>query len=847
MKVLKIGFFISLLSLIALNLIGQEKAFVFGNIYDENQQPLEFVNISVVGSTNGTSTGKNGFFELIVPANAELKIGISHIGFLKDSLMLKLKPGEKKHVIKNLYKTATNIPQIEVIDNNQQIGIDKINIKSVDFIPAPMGGGIEQLIKFQGLGVYSNNELSSQYSVRGGNFDENLVYVNDVEIYRPFLNKAGEQEGLSFVNSDLTSNVEFSSGGFAAKYGDKMSSVLDIQYKTPKKFAGSFMLSLLGVSAHLEGASKNQKVNFLFGVRQKSNQYMLKSMQTKGQYKPSFTDIQANVNYNVSKKLTISVLGNYSRNKYLVIPESRETQFGTVQETYKLKIFFDGNEIDKINTYLGALSINYLPNIDTKLKFIFSAYNTSETDYYDIQGQYWIGKLENNMGDEDFAEVKEIIGVGTHLNHARDELYATVYSGEFKGTYFIKKHFIQWGVKYQFQHIDDKLREWQMIDSSGYSLPHPADSVGYTNPLLQSEKSLFMQDVVISNVTLNTSMISAYIQDVWDLLKKPNKLTFNYGVRAFYWDFNNQFCVSPRLTLKYKPELKQDVSFKFSTGIYHQPPFYKELRNFSGEINRDIKAQTAVHFVLGSELNFKIWERPFKFVAEAYYKYLYNLIPYEVENIQIKYYGKNCATGYAYGIDTKIHGEFVPDAISWIGLSLMQTKENIEDDYYYNYYNKEGELIIKGYTRDQVVFDSVRQDPGYIPRPTDQLLNLNVFFQDYIPKYPQLKAHINLVYGTPLPFGPPEHHRYKDTLRMPAYFRVDIGFTYDILTESQILPKQNPFHVFKSIMISAEVYNLFGRLNTISYIWIKDVNGRNYAVPNSLTPRLFNLKLLCKF
>lgn len=827
--------------------LAQEKATIYGAIKDDKDVPLEFVNISVIGTTIGTTTNKNGMYELVVPAGKEIKLGFSFVGYKKDSAYMRLRNGERRLVNRSLELVVTNIKPFEYIDKNEKIGISRIEIKEADLIPTTSGGEIEQLVKVMGMGVYSNNELSSQYSVRGGNFDENLVYVNDIEIYRPFLNRAGEQEGLSFINSDLTANVEFSSGGFDARYGDKMSSVLDIQYKRPKKFRGSVMLSLLGVAAHVEGATKNQKFTYLIGVRQKSNAYLLSALQTKGQYKPSFTDVQANLTYKFSEKWEISLLGNYARNKYLVIPETRETTFGTVKESYKLQIYFDGNETDKITTYLGALSTTYQPSTNLKLKLIASAFQTSENDTYDIQGQYWIGKLENNMGNENYGEMKEIIGVGTQLDHARDKLYATVGSLDHKGAYSMKKHYIMWGAGYQIQFVDDQLKEWQMIDSSGYTLPHPIDSVGYLNPALQQDKPLFLQNVISSKISMTSSRATAYLQDTWELLDDSVKLSLTYGVRACYWDYNKQFLVSPRLTLTLKPKWKNDIAFRFSTGYYYQPPFYKELRDFNGELNKDIKAQTSIHFVLGSEWNFMAWERPFKFVAEGYYKYLYNIIPYEVENIQIKYYAKNNAHGYATGLDMKIHGEFARDAESWFGLSLMQTREDIEGDFYYNYYNKEGELIITGYTQDQVKFDSVRVEPGFIPRPTDQLLNVNLFFQDYIPKLPMLRMHLNLVYGTPLPFGPPSHERYKDTLRMPAYFRVDIGFSWDILNESSILPKRNPFHIFRSLILSAEVFNLLGRLNTISYYWVKDVNGRTYAVPNELTNRLFNIKLIAKF
>jgi len=828
-------------------LSAQEKATVYGKVTNEKKEAVELVNVALLGTITGVTTDKNGYYHLTVPAGPEITLVFSFIGYQKVSHKLILAANESKQLNQILVSTTTEIPTFEYIAKDERAVITRIDNKQAEFIPSTSGNAIEELIKKTSLGVYSSNELSSAYSVRGGNFDENLVYVNDIEVYRPMLLRSGQQEGLSFVNSDLTSGVLFSSGGFDAKYGDKMSSVLDIQYKKPKKFGGSVMLSLLGASGHIEAASKDERFTFLFGIRQKSNQYVLNALETKGQYKPSFTDVQLYTTYQISKKLEISLLGNYARNKYMVIPESRETQFGTVSESYQLKIYFDGLELDKISTYLGALTLNYKPTDKLFFKWINSAYQTDESQNYDVQGQYLIGRLEADFGKENFGEMKEVLGVGTHFQHARDELIATVINSEIKGGYTKKNHYLQFGVKYQHEIINDKLKEWEMVDSSGYTIPRPGDSVGYTDPSVQPFNPIILQEVVNTRVNLQSNRISGFLQDTWTFKIDSAELVLTAGVRAVYWDYNKQLCVSPRITLSYQPHWKKDVVFRFSTGMYYQPPFYKEIRAFDGTIHPEVKAQRSIHFLLGSDWNFRMWNRPFKFVAETYYKILDDLIPYEVDNVRTRYFANNNGKGYAYGLDLKINGEFVKGDESWLGISLMQTREKISGETYTDYYNKNGELIISGYTSDNIAVDSIVHQPGYIPRPTDQLLSVNVFFQDHFPRWPTFKMHLNMVYSSPLPFGPPEHKRYMDTLRMPAYFRVDIGFSKSIIDESTILRKKNPFRFLKSLWISGEVFNLLGRMNTISYLWIKDVNNRQYAVPNELTKRLFNIKLVAKF
>ena len=817
MKKIKLSILSAFFLLILQNtLFAQNTAIISGNIKDENNNPLELVNISVSETGIITTSNREGNFKLIIPSNKNLTLVITYIGFATIKIPVNLQPGEKQEINKIMNHTASELPNIEITDKSREspsfIQIDPKNIAQVPSI----SGGVEALLKT--LGASSNNELSSQYSVRGGNFDENLVYVNDIEIYRPFLVRSGQQEGLSFVNSDLISNIQFSAGGFESQYGDKMSSVLDIKYKKPKEFAGSVTGSLLGGSAHLEYGSDSSKLSCIIGIRQKSNQYILNSLDTKGDYKPSFTDLQAFVNYDITKKWSISFLGNYSINKYLMIPTTRQTKFGTISDAMELTVYFDGQELDSYNTTQGAIYSTWKPNNKLELKLIASAFSTRENEAYDIQGQYWLDLVDNTLGDKQFGQKVLNLGVGTYLDHARDQLTATVASLEHRGSFKISKHVIQWGLKYNKEIISYKMNEWKMVDSADFTMPHPADNINYTNASQRPNNPLLLQETAIAKNSLNSNRFSGFIQDN---IRLNRKTTLNAGIRGNYWDVNNQFLLSPRAILIYKPDWKRDFRFRFSAGYYNQPPFFRELIDLSGNMNKNLKAQTSIHFVAGSERNFKAWDRPFKFTSEIYYKYLDNLVPYEVDNVRLRYFANNNAQGYATGIDFRVNGEFVKDAESWASLSFMKTEEKI--------------------------IDSTGHTSGYIPRPTDQRVNFSIFFQDFLPNNPTYKMHMTLVFGTGLPFGPPNHDLYQATLRMPPYRRVDIGFSKLIKSEKSKMSVHNPLHHFKTIWISLEVFNLLQINNTISYIWIQDVSNKYYAVPNYLTPRQLNLKLHVTF
>ncbi len=826
-----LSFFIIPLSF---SLIAQNTATVFGKITDTEGQAIEDVSVSILGESQApVYSNKNGEYIYTVPANKDIIIAFFRVGHVQDQRAANLKPNEKLEINKSLKFITMGV--IEVTDQNRFQEISRIDPLNITHIPTASQDF--NAILFTLPGVSNRNELSSSYSVRGGNFDENLVYVNGIEIYRPFLVRSGQQEGLSFVNPDMVSSVLFSAGGFEAKYGDKMSSVLDVQYRKPRKFAGTVSGSLLGGNLHLEGITKDSRLTWIIGTRYKTSKYLLGKTDTKGNYKPSFIDVQAYVTYDLTTEWDLSFLGNYASNKYQIIPENRETDFGTLNEALRLKIYFDGQEIDKFTTMLGALAANYHDHNDKlNLKFIGSAFKSKESEAFDIQGQYYIDQLETDFGKPTFGDVVANRGVGTFLNHARTNLTAYVLSAEHKGTYTVGRKQLLWGAKYSNEIINDKLSEWKYVDSAGFSLP------------IVDPQEIVLQDIIKQKINISSNRVTTYIQGVWSKETKDTSIvSATLGIRANYWDLNKQALVGPRATFGLKPNWKKDFLFKLSTGYYYQPPFYRELRDANGNVNYNIKAQTSIHFVLSSDYDFKAWKRPFKFIAEAYYKYLDNLIPYQVDNVRIVYSAKNNARGYATGIDLKVNGDFVSGLESWASMSIMQTQEDIKGDYYYEYYNNEGQKIVPGYTLNNKATDSVRFEPGYIPRPTDQRVNFGLFFQDKMPGLPDLKMHLNLLFGTGVPFGSPHSQRYQQTLRMPPYRRVDIGFSYQVLRENRKVKEKSPGRFLKSVWMSLEVFNLLATNNTVSYIWVEDVTNRQYAVPNYLTQRQLNLRMIVKF
>lgn len=808
----------------------QDTAVVYGRITDTEGVPLGNITISILGAPQTpVYSMDNGTYEYTIPANKEVTIVFSSINYTQFQRKVKLSKGERKQVSHSMqFKNTIGVVEVSGEGRYQSITrLDPVNV-----IHLPSSSQDFNAILFTLPGVSSRNELSSTYSVRGGNFDENLVYVNGVEIYRPFLTRSGQQEGLSFINPDMVSSVVFSAGGFEAKYGDKMSSVLDVQYRQPRKFAGTATGSLLGSNLHLEGSSSNYRFTWTVGARYKTNKYVLGKLDTKAEYTPFFGDIQAYTTYDLTTKWRLDFLGNYADNKYQVIPKNRETEFGTFNQALRFTVYFDGQEVDHFVTSLGALSANYHSDDQkTTLKFIGSAFKSKESEAFDIQGQYYIDQLETDFGKSTFGDVIGNLGVGTYIDHARTNLDAYIYSAEHKGTHsFGNRNQMLWGLKYSHEEINDKLSEWKYVDSAGFSIP-------ITNP-----QEIILQDVVKQKINLNSDRFSGYLQtDLSKQLRDTSFVSATIGLRANYWSLNNQALIGPRATLGYKPYWKRDFLFKFSTGYYYQPPFYRELRDDEGNINYNLKAQTSIHFVLASDYNFTAWRRPFKFIAEVYYKYLDNIIPYYIDNVRIRYAAKNNAHGYAKGIDLKVNGEFIKGLESWASLSFSRTREDIKDDFYYEY------ITTTNAANVTTIVDSTRIEPGYIPRPTDQLVTFAIFFQDQIPKYPDFKVHLNLLFGSGIPFGPPGSPKYLHTNRMAPYKRVDIGFSYQPLKEDRVIKPGSPARFLKSAWISLEVFNLLGINNTVSYLWVEDVSNRQYAIPNYLTTRQLNLRLIVKF
>jgi hypothetical protein len=815
---------------------------ITGRVTDENNQPLELVSIGLIGYPGGTSSASDGTYSIQIPAGKQVALLFSFIGYGTDTTFVKVNPGEKLRVNRVIKSTATILNSI-VVENRQvrNSNLTRIDPRTVNAIPNA-SGGIETLLKSM-PGVVSNNELSSQYSVRGGNYDENLVYVNDIEIYRPFLIHSGQQEGLSFLNSDLVASLLFSAGGFDAKYGDKMSSVLDIRYKKPVKTAASAMVSLLGASAHIEGTGPGKRFTYLAGARYKTNQYLLNSMETKGNYKPVFLDLQSLFTYRLNDKLELSALGYISSNAYNLTPESRETRFGTYFTPLRLTIYFDGREADKFTSRMGALTLTQKVNRSLQVKWIASAYSSDETEAYDILAQYYIAELQNQPGAGDSIEVIGTKGVGGFFNHARNHLTMNVLNAENRYSYSNGKSYAQWGIKYQHEMIRDRLSEWQLIDSAGFSIPNTPGIPGQPG----NQSNLVLNYRYVSSANLNSNRYSGFAQNTWSFDSDSTDLSVTAGVRFQYWDYNRQLVVSPRASIAWKPKWDKDIMLRFSAGYYFQPPFYRELRNLQGELNPELRAQRSLQFVAGSDWNFTAWERPFKFVTEVYYKHMSDLVPYQVDNVRIQYLGINGSKGYAYGLDLKINGDFVKGVESWASLSYMKTEEDLYDDFYVEYYNAAGETIHKGITEDMTAVDSATIHPGYIPRPTDQRITFGLFFQDFLPMDPSFKMNLGLYFGSGLPTGAPNSPLYTHTFRLPPYRRVDIGLSKQIIGTEAWQPKKGFFGGFRSLWITAEILNLLQVNNTISYTWVRDINNNMYSVPNYLTPRQINLKIGAEF
>lgn len=766
-----------------------------GKVIDENNDPVEFASVSCAKQGKMTMTALNGSYSLQLQSADSVEIRFSMIGY-KTKVRVLRRPRGKQTMQVVLHSSDNALSEVTItgkrIETGQTQELSKEHIKNM---PSTTGNAVEEMIQSQ-AGVSTHSELSSQYNVRGGSFDENSVYINNVEIFRPFLVRSGQQEGISVINPDMVEKIGFSTGGYEARYGDKMSSALNIEYRRPKRLEASATASMLGASAFV--GMSNKKFSWSNGLRYKTTKYLLGSMDTKGEYQPTFIDYQTYLTYSPNKRWDIKFLGNISDNHYNFTPEDRETNFGTMENVKAFKVYFDGHEKDVFRTFFGSLGITRKFGENTSLSLIASAFNTREQEKYDIQGQYWLTQTETS----------ENLGVGTYFQHTRNYLKAHVESAKLLFKTKQKKHDIEAAFTYKWEHINENSVEYEMRDSSKYSIPHTG-------------KDLYMIYSMRAKNTLTANRIEAYAQDTYRFTGSAGKTlyTLNYGVRLAYWSFTKETILSPRLSLGIIPAFNDNITMRFATGLYYQAPFFKEIRDTTtvngityASLNRKAKSQRSIHFIAGFDYRFKMNNRPFKFTAEAYYKALGNLVPYSVNNVKVVYYGDNMCSGHAAGLDLKLFGEFVPGTDSWVSLSLMNT--------------------------------SMKLNGKSIPLPTDQRYAVNMFFTDYFPGTTRWKMSLKLALADGLPFSAPHRELESNVFRAPAYKRADIGLNYRIIDNNDRHNKRNPI---RNLWVGAECLNLLGINNVNSYYWITDVTGQQYAVPNYLTGRQINVKVSVDF
>lgn len=766
-----------------------------GRVIDENNDPVEFASVSCPKQGKMTMTSLKGDYSLQLQSADSVEIRFSMVGY-KTKVRTLRRPRGKQTMQVVLHSSDNALSEVTItgkrIETGQTQELSKEHLKSM---PSTTGNAVEEMIQSQ-AGVSTHSELSSQYNVRGGSFDENSVYINNVEIFRPFLVRSGQQEGISVINPDMVEKIGFSTGGYEARYGDKMSSALNIEYRRPKRFEASATASMLGASAFV--GMSNKKFSWSNGLRYKTTKYLLGSMDTKGEYQPTFIDYQTYLTYSPNKRWDIKFLGNISDNHYNFTPEDRETNFGTMENVKAFKVYFDGQEKDVFRTFFGSLGITRNFNENTSLSLIASAFNTREQEKYDIQGQYWLTQTETS----------ENLGVGTYFQHTRNYLKAHVESAKLLFKTKQKKHNIEAAFTYKWEHIEENSVEYEMRDSSKYSIPHTG-------------KDLYMIYSMRAKNTLTANRVEAYAQDTYRFTGSEGKTlyTLNYGLRLAYWSFTKETILSPRMSLGIIPAFNENITMRFATGLYYQAPFFKEIRDTTttngityASLNRKAKSQRSIHFIAGFDYRFKMNDRPFKFTAEAYYKALGNLVPYSVNNVKVVYYGDNMCSGHAAGLDLKLFGEFVPGTDSWVSLSLMNT--------------------------------SMKLNGKSIPLPTDQRYAVNLFFTDYFPGTTRWKMSLKLALADGLPFSAPHRELESNVFRAPAYKRADVGLNYRIIDNSDRHKKRNPI---RNLWVGAECLNLFGINNVNSYYWITDVTGQQYAVPNYLTGRQINVKLSVDF
>lgn len=780
-----------------------ETVTVSGYVFDTYNRALEWATVEDVSGKGSTTTDESGHYSLSVTAGDTLVLRYSCISFQPT---LRIIPIDRTVFQLNVTLGFSARELGEVMVNAQQrriSGMESMDAGNIRLLPDAGGGSIEALL-VTFAGVSSTNEMSTQYSVRGGNYDENLVYVNGTEIYRPLLIRAGQQEGLSFINPEMVKEVHFSSGGFSAQYGDKMSSVLDISYKTPDSLEAVGSASLLGANVYVGHARGEGTFTQLHGFRYKRNDYLLGALQTDGEYQPSFVDYQTFLNWKITPTTTLGFLGNISGNTYRFIPESRQTEFGPFNDKYTFYVAFDGREKDRFETLFGSLSLDQTIGKNLKLNVQSSLFNTMEEENYDITGQYWLSStpIRNNKAD---TSKTQLIGIGTYHEHARNHLSATVFSISHNGTWKREGHTVQWGLGYQRERINDGLREWEMRDSAGYSLPYSPESINMVYNLR-------------STIKMESNRITAYLQDTWRFRTAAGVFALNGGFRFNYWDFNRETLLSPRFSLTFLPTRHRNLTYRLAGGVYYQAPFYKELRETvvrnnvnTVEPNHSIKAQKTLQVIAGMDYHFMWVDRPFKLTSEWYYKDMSRLIPYTVDNVRVRYVGRNLSSGYTTGLDMKLFGEFVPGTDSWISFSLMQSRETIQ-----------------GVT---------------VPRPNEQRYNVSLFFQDYFPSDPRFTLSMKLIWADGLPFGPPDSDKRFATLRMPAYRRVDMGMSRVFSADNDRIMRSPLLRPFGRIWLGLDCFNLLNTLNVNSYYWVTDVENTQWAIPNYLTGRLFNLRL----
>lgn len=808
--------------LISSSILVAQNATIRGVLLDTSNTPISGVNITY--GSEGVLSDLNGYYLLEIPSNQEVKVTYSYVGLKNVELSITLKPNANYEFNPVLKADEIQIGVVELsAKRNKRVeGVVTISPETIRKMPGA-NAGVENLLKSL-PGVNGNDELSTQYAVRGGNYDENLVYVNEVEVYRPFLIRSGQQEGLSFVNSDLTSNVDFSAGGFQAKYGDKLSSVLDITYRQPVDFGASLDLSLLGASASVEGISNDGKLTGILGLRYRDNSLFVNSKQTETNYKPSFADAQTYLTYKFNNKFELSFLGNLAINDYQYEPLTRQTNFGTLTDPIALLVFYEGQEQDRYNTYFGALKGTYVLSENYTAKVIGSIYQTQEEEHFDILAEYRLGEVNTNIGDENLGEVEFTEGIGSQLTHARNDLDALIVNLEHKGNLNLEDNNIEYGIKYTHEDIRDRVQEYEIIDSAGFSIRPPIPDFANNQPYSPYTSAIVPYTEIRAQNDVQIDRISGYAQYSRQFDLENSDVWVNAGVRAHNWTVSGQNVTSstqttfsPRAQLTVKPKWEMDMLFRLSGGLYHQPPFYRELRDSTGTVRPDVKAQQSVHIVLGNDYSFNLWDRPFTLNSEAYYKKLSDVNPYTLENVRIRYRANNNAEAYAYGLDVRMAGEFVLGTESWVSFGYLKTEENIDDR-------------------------------GYIFRPTDQRLKFGVLIQDYVKVVPNLKGYLNLTYNTGLPGGSPSYaDPYDYQVRLPDYKRADLGVSY-VIVDKDNLRESGWLSKFKELTIGAEIFNIFDVQNSITNTFVRDIYTKvQYSIPNYLTPRVFNVRATMKF